>query len=115
MTETQLSFVDRTLKMMDRVEYRLATTTEQRDAIFRMRYECYLREGAIDPNETLRYTDKYDDAENALVVGVFIDGFLSASIRLHVLTPSCAVLPDKGTFPDLIEPMIAAGLKMTDS
>jgi len=115
MLEPQSNFAERVLKMLSRVEYRLATTIEQRDAIFRMRYNCYLGEGAIDPNETLRYTDQYDKAPNALLLGVFFDGILSGSLRLHVVTPACSVLPDKGAFPDLIEPMIAAGLKMVDS
>ncbi|MFI5012105.1 MAG: hypothetical protein ACHQAY_07140 [Hyphomicrobiales bacterium] len=115
MVGPQSNFVDRILAMLGRVEYRLATTTEQRDAIFRMRYDCYLREGAIDPNETLRYTDQYDNAPNALLLGVFVDGILSSSIRLHVVTPTCSILPDKGTFPDIIEPMIVAGLKIIDS
>src|ERR1700730_13315545 len=97
MPESQSNFVDRILAMLPRVEYRLATTIEQRDAIFRMRYNGYLREGAIDANETLRYTDQYDSAPNALLLGVFVDGVLSSSLRLNIVTPTCSVLPDKGT------------------
>src|SRR5580693_9264474 len=115
MPELQSNFVDRLLAMMPRIEYHLAMTAEQRDAIFRMRYNCYLREGAIDPNETFRYTDQYDNAPNALLVGVFVDGALSSSLRLNVVTPTCSILPDKGTFPDLIEPMIDAGRRIIDS
>lgn len=112
--EPQSNFADRMQEMLSRIEYRVALTPESRDAIFRMRYDCYLREEAIDPNDTLQYTDSYDQAPNASLIGLFVDGVLSSSIRLHVATRECAIVPDKNAFPDLIEPMIEAGLKIID-
>ena len=44
------SLSDRVLALLERVNYRRADTAEEREAIFRLRYEAYLREGAIPPS-----------------------------------------------------------------
>jgi hypothetical protein len=41
------SLSDRVLALLERVNYRRADTAEEREAIFRLRYEAYLSEGAI--------------------------------------------------------------------
>ena len=40
----------------------------------------------ISPSETLRVTDRYDDSPNVWLFGIFVDGELCGSFRLHVLT-----------------------------
>ena len=40
------SLSDRVLRAMERIEYRLATDTADRERIFNLRYRAYLREGA---------------------------------------------------------------------
>ena len=52
---------DRVLGLLERVDYRRAETTEEREAIFRLRYQAYLREGAIAPNASERFCDPLDD------------------------------------------------------
>ena len=44
------SLSDRVMALLERVDYRRADTSEEREAIFRLRYEAYLREGAIPPS-----------------------------------------------------------------
>ena len=72
------------MRLLERVDYRRVETAEERDAIFRLRYAAYLREGAIPPNASERFSDSLDDTDNALIFGVHIDGELASSIRLHV-------------------------------
>ncbi|HSK29684.1 MAG TPA: hypothetical protein VLA17_06940, partial [Candidatus Limnocylindria bacterium] len=78
------SFSDRIFRALDRVDYRCIESAEDRDAIGRMRYEAYLREGAIGPDFSKRLTDRFDELENTWTFAVYIDSMLASSFRLHV-------------------------------
>jgi hypothetical protein len=71
--------------LFDRVDYRLMETPEEKDLIYLMRYRAYLHGGLISPSETRRVTDHYDDSPNVWIFGIFVDGELCGSFRLHVL------------------------------
>src|ERR1700688_4477494 len=77
----------RSSDMLDRVDYRLAETEAEKDAIYRLRYRAYLHEGAIEPRADQRLTDRFDDLPNSWVFGVFFDGELTSSLRVSVATP----------------------------
>lgn len=72
--------------LFDRLDYRLIETPEEKDLIYLMRYRAYLHGGLISPSETLRVTDRYDNSPNVWLFGIFVDGELCGSFRLHVLT-----------------------------
>lgn len=72
--------------LFDRVDYRLIETPEEKDLIYLMRYRAYLHGGLISPSETLRVTDRFDNSPNVWLFGIFVDGELCGSFRLHVLT-----------------------------
>ena len=84
--EPRTSPVVRGSALFDRVDYRLIETPEERDSIYLMRYRAYLHGGLISPSESRRVTDPYDDAPNVWIFGIFVDGELCGSFRLHVLT-----------------------------
>jgi hypothetical protein len=79
-----------------------------------LRYESYLREGAIDPNPAQSFTDPHDDDQNAWTFGVYVDEELAASVRMHVGTKDCPLLPSLDVFPDLLEPELQAGKTLID-
>ena len=112
--EAPSGFAARAFRLLDRVDYRLIETEEDRAAIGRLRYEAYLREGAIDPDPSQSFTDPHDDDENAWTFGVYIDGELASSIRMHVASKDCPVLPSLSVFPDLLEPELQAGKTIVD-
>jgi N-acyl-L-homoserine lactone synthetase len=102
------------LGLLERVDYRKAETAEEREAIFRLRYAAYLREGAIPANPEKRFCDALDETDNALIFGVHIDGELASSIRLHVATRAHPHLPALNVFSDMLAPVIAAGRTVID-
>jgi hypothetical protein len=110
----QISLSDRVLRLLERVDYRRAETAGERDAIFKLRYAAYLREGAIPPNPSERFSDDLDDTANALIFGVHVDGELASSIRLHVATRAHPQLPALNVFSDVLSPVIAAGRTVID-
>lgn len=108
-TVEQSSFARRIEKLMDRVEFRRADTREDKEAIFRMRYEAYAREGYIEPNPSGLFTDPDDDRPNAWLIAVFIDGALASSIRLHIASRPEHFTPVANGFPDVLMPRLEAG------
>jgi hypothetical protein len=78
----QTIFTDRISGLLARIEYRRADSVEDREAIFRLRYDAYLREGAISPDPSERFADRYDDAVNSYLFGLYVDDKLASSMSL---------------------------------
>src|SRR6185369_3512743 len=108
-SEPQNLFSNRVADLLHRLDCRVAETPEEREPIFRLRYEAYLREGAISPNAAGTFTDPYDDLPNARIFGLYLDGALASSIRIHVTSPDHADFPSYHVFEDLLDPELAAG------
>ncbi|WP_342106156.1 N-acyl amino acid synthase FeeM domain-containing protein [Methylobacterium sp. SI9] len=104
----------RAISLLERITYRRAIDTEDREAIFRLRHEAYLREGAITARADQRFTDAVDEQKNAFIYGVYVDGTLSGSIRLNITLPYASALPTTAVFPDIVGPMIDAGCIIVD-
>jgi hypothetical protein len=109
-----LSLVDRVMKLLNRVDYRRIETAEEKDSVFRLRYQAYMREGAIAPNAHQTFSDSLDNAPNVSIFGVYLDGQLASSIRLHVASPACGELPALNVFADILGPQLAAGRTIID-
>ena len=108
------SFVDGVLDLVERIDYRRADTPEQKEEIYRLRYDAYRQEGAIEPGFSRRFSDRHDGVDNAYIFGVYYEGKLASSIRLNVSTPECSELPALGVFGDILAPEIAAGRTIID-
>ena len=109
------NLADRVMGLLERVDYRRAETAEEREAIFRLRYQAYLREGAIPPNaERALRRSRWTSTDNAWIFGVYVDGELASSIRLHVASRQSPDLPALNVFSDLLSPEIAAGKTIID-
>jgi N-acyl-L-homoserine lactone synthetase len=92
--------------LLDRVDYRLIETPEQKDCIYSMRYRAYLQGGIILPSESQRVSDRYDDAPNTWTFGIYVDGELCSSIRLNVLTSDCRTSYTTEVFGDILHPRL---------
>jgi hypothetical protein len=113
---TAKSFSERLAELAARIEFKRADSDEEREAIFRLRYKAYSREGAIDPNPTGRFADQDDEADNAYLMGLYLDGELATSLRLHVAskkaTPDC---PSLHVFSDILQPLLDTGNVLIDT
>jgi len=112
---SESSFSDRVAQLLDRTDYRLATTAAERDAIFRLRYDAYRREETISPHASRKFTDPHDLSENAFLFGVYIDDQLASSMRIHVGSKEHQDLPSLEVFPDVLQGELDAGKIIVDS
>lgn len=66
----------------------LADTPELKDSVYRLRHECYLRRGAIEPRPDGRFSDSYDQLPNHFS---FLmrnpDDAAQATVRISVVRP----------------------------
>jgi hypothetical protein len=113
--ELERSRSDRFADLLPRLAYRRADSSAERDAIGRLRYQAYRRDGTIAPNAAATFVDADDVSDNGYVFGVFVDGELASSLRLHVATRGTPSCPSLGVFPDYIGPELNAGKVIIDS
>ena len=95
--------------LFDRVDYRLIETPEEKDQLYQMRYRAYTHGGLIPASDSQRYSDSYDDAPNAWTFGVYVDGELCSSIRLHLLTSEQRMSCTTDLFGDVLHPRLDRG------
>ena len=100
--------------LFDRVDYRLIETPEDRDSVYLLRYKAYLHGGLILPSESRRVTDCYDDAPNAWIFGVYVDGELCSSLRIHVLTSEWRMSYSTELYGDVLHPRLDRGEVFVD-
>jgi hypothetical protein len=100
--------------LFDRIDYRRIETAEDKDHLYAMRYRAYLHGGLIMPSESRRVSDRYDDASNAWIFGIYVDGELCSSLRLHVLTSEWRTSYATELFGDVLHPRLDQGEVFVD-
>ena len=108
------SFADRVERLLERVEYRRVEDPVELEAVLRLRYEAYLKEGAITPSASRKLEDAFDDGSNAYNIGIFIDGELASALRLHTLFHAEEKSPAMESFAEFLVPRLKSGKLIVD-
>ena len=108
------TFADSVEALLAKVECRQIFAAAERLDAYRLRYNGYLREGAITPNESGLITDSFDCAPNSLLFGVYMDGRLASTIRLGIASRHDGDSPATTTFADCLQPLIDDGRTLID-
>jgi len=98
------SFVDKVQDLVERVQYKRVHTRYHLEEILSLRYEAYLKEGALDPHPSGKLEDQFDRGANVRNLGVYLDGELISALRIHVLKGDQRVSPATETFPEFLFP-----------
>jgi len=104
----------RASQLVGKIDCKLAETGEEREAIFRLRYRAYMREGAIAHNSSGTFFDHYDEKGNGFLFGFYIDGELASSIRVHVASKEYPDFTSLEVFSDFLQPELDAGKVIVD-
>lgn len=108
------SFAANVGQLLERLECRPIETAADLDAVVRLRYEAYLKEGAVPLSESGRLADRFDDLPNVVNVGVFHEDQLVSALRVHFLSDPDDASPSMEVFSDVLRPYLAAGKRMVD-
>jgi len=107
--EPHTSLSVRRAGLLDRIDYRRIETAEDKDHLYAMRYRAYLQGGVMLPTASQRVSDRYDDAPNAWTFGIYVDGELCSSVRIHVLTSERRMSFATELFGDVLHPRLDQG------
>ncbi len=88
-------------------DYRRAVTDSDKQEIYKLRYEVYLKEGAIKKNSLGIITDEFDNIGNFEIYGFYEHGILIGSFRIHILRTEACTSPAKSAFPKEIGSYLA--------
>lgn len=96
-------------------EYRrVAYGSEEFEDVCRLRYESYVHSGMMDPDGSGTLDDSYDVLPNGYVFGVYLDGRIASTLRIHHVTSGFPCSPAVGVFPDDLGPRVEAGETFID-
>lgn len=109
------TFSRNVLSVLEKIEYRRCDTGEDLEAIYRLRYKSFRKHGLL-LSETLdqRMVDDLDSAPNCHKFGVFMDGELVSTIRLHHLTRETPFAPAMTVFGNVLQPRLDRGESFID-
>ena len=103
-------FSDRVFRLLERVEYRIAKSSVEREAVYRLRYDAYRRNGLMEPRADGQL---YDRALRRRAERLDHHDVLRRRTRRHdsdqVGAGENAILPSLRVYPDVIEPQLRAG------
>jgi hypothetical protein len=110
-----LSFADQAFRLLERVEHRVATSSSDREAAYRLRCEAYrtigfLRSVAVDR----LYDPVFDNDSNGWTTLTFVDGDLAGTVRVNVGFDERAVLPGLQAFADTLLPRLREQLVIVE-
>ncbi|MHB8884043.1 MAG: N-acyl amino acid synthase FeeM domain-containing protein [Methylovirgula sp.] len=108
------SFTANVNRLVEVLEYRTIESDADLDAVLKLRYDAYLKEGAITPNESRRLGDNFDHLGNAVNVGIFHEGKLVSALRIHFLSDPNDDSPSMEVFSDVLRPHLEAGKRLVD-
>ena len=114
-TDLGSGFKEKALEVLGRLEYRRILGGEDLEDVFRLRYEAYIRGGLIEKSTSRKSTDYYDTTPNCMIFGLYYDGELASSIRVHHASQDIPYCPTKSHFPGVLEPYLEAGVRFVDA
>lgn len=101
--------------LLDQVDIRRIEHSDDVEDLQRFRYKCYHSKGFMDYREDGICTDRFDAEENTSLFGIYKEGSLVSSIRVHHLNQENRVSPSSNTFSDVFEPLLDDGISFIDS
>lgn len=114
-TPLETGFKEKALEVLRSLEYRRICGGEELEDIFRLRYDAYRRDGLIGENTSGMSSDSYDESPNAHIFGLYYEGELASSIRIHHATANMPVCPTRSHFPGVLEPYFEQRVSFIDS
>ena len=108
------NFAKRILDFSAEIEYERVDSASQRDEAYRLRYMCYLAEGAIMSNSQESFSDIFDEDANCFIYLVRFRGRVVSSVRLHVACEAHPHSPSMIAFPDVLQPIVERGEAYVD-
>ncbi len=107
-------FARKVSDLLERTEYRRCDKGEDVEAVYRLRYKSYRVTDMVGDLPEQSIHDALDDTSNCHKFGVFIDGELVSTLRIHHASRRHPISPSSTVYGDILMPMMAAGDSFID-
>ncbi len=108
------AFARNVFSVLERTEYRRIEGGEDLESIYRLRYKSYRSADMVSDLPDQMVCDALDDQPNCYRFGVFIDGALVSTIRIHHVDAAHPISPSFTVYGDILMPRLAAGHTFID-
>ncbi|WP_378948630.1 hypothetical protein [Mesorhizobium sp. ANAO-SY3R2] len=108
------SFASNVSALLERAEYRRCDKGEDLEDIYRLRYKSYRMTDMVPENASHTIHDDLDETENCYKFGIYIDGHLVSTLRIHHASHQTPASPSTTVFGDTLRPQLAAGATFID-
>lgn len=108
------SFARNVLAMLERTEYRRCESGEDIESVYRLRYDAYRLNDLVPESPDHKVRDDYDDLPNCQIFGVYVDGALVSTLRIHNVTADMPWSPTMSVYGDVLDPRLKAGDSFID-
>lgn len=95
--------------LLERTEYRRCDSGEDYEDICRLRYKAYRAHGFVPETPGQATSDSMDDLPNCYRYGVYIDGELVSTVRVHHISRETPWGPAMSSFGDELAPRLERG------
>jgi hypothetical protein len=107
-------FARKVSELLERTEYRRCDKGEDLEDIYRLRYKSYRFSDMVGENPTQIIHDTLDETPNCYKFGIYLDGDLVSTLRLHHASRRHPLSPSTMVYGDILHPMMAAGDSFID-
>jgi hypothetical protein len=108
------SFARNVSALLERTEYRRCDKGEDLEDIYRLRYKSYRMSDMVSDMPEQVIHDALDETPNCYKFGIFIDGNLVSTLRIHHARWATPLSPSTMVYGDILRPMMAAGASFID-
>ncbi len=108
------SLNERIFEVMEHIEYRRIVTPEDFEAIGRLRAQAFNSRVVYSKKLGNSAVDEMDRAPNAHVFGMYYDGELVSTVRIHVASRENPNAFSVRMFPNVLQPLIDQGMTFVD-
>src|SRR5690606_8330997 len=108
------NFARHMLESLDRVEYRRVIHGEDLEQVGRLRYRYYMTRNFLEDKFLGTIIDEVDHDHQAHAYGIYIDGTLVSTLRVHHITAEHRIGTSAKLFPDILGPMLDNNMSFVD-
>lgn len=106
--------IDRVERLLEKVRYKRIDSRTELERVQHLRYQAYLKEGAVPECDDERLIDEFDSGDNVYNIGVYISGDLASALRLHLLDDLSRRSPALESFGEILRPELAKRRRIID-
>jgi len=108
------NFASNVSALLERTEYRRCDKGEDLEDVYRLRYKSYRLSGMVSDIPDGIIHDALDETPNCYKFGIYIDGALVSTLRIHHAAWSTPFSPSMTVYGDILLPQLAEGVSFVD-